>query len=71
MIFYNSYLSIIYNVYINVKMCANVKVCKYIFKYVYKNNNRINLRIQRENNVDDNNINLDLINEIQKYRDAR
>ena len=36
---YNSYLSIKYNFYINVKICANVKTYKYIFKYVYKNNN--------------------------------
>ena len=36
--FYNLYLSIKYNAYINIKICVNVKVCKYIFKYVYKNN---------------------------------
>ena len=36
--FYNSYLLIKYNVYINVKIYINVKACKYIFKYVYKNN---------------------------------
>ena len=39
MIFYNSYLLIKYDIYINVKIYVNVKVCKYIFKYVYKNNN--------------------------------
>ena len=37
--FYNFYLSIKYNIYINVKICVNIKTCKYIFKYVYKNNN--------------------------------
>ena len=52
-------------------MCANVKVCKYIFKYVHKNNNRINNRIQCEDDVNENNINLNLINEIQKYQNAR
>ena len=30
MVFYNFDFSVKYNVYINVKICANVKVCKYI-----------------------------------------
>ena len=37
--FYNSYLLIKYNVYINIKIYVNIKICKYIFEYVYKNNN--------------------------------
>ena len=61
MTFYNLYFSIKYDIYINVKTCTNIKAYKYIFKYVYKNNNRVNLRIQRENNVDKNNINSNLI----------
>ena len=36
--FYNSYLSIKNNIYINVKVYVNVKTCDNIFKYVYKNN---------------------------------
>ena len=68
--FYNLYFSIKYDVYINVKICANVEICKYIFKYVYKSNNRVNFRIKREKDekID---IKSNFINEIQEYRDAR
>ena len=45
-------------------MCANIKVYKYIFKYIYKSSNRASLRIQRENNIDKNSVDLDLVNEI-------
>ena len=58
--FYNSYLLIKYNVYINVKIYVNVKIYKYIFKYVYKNNDQINFRMKRINKNDV----IDLINEI-------
>ena len=58
--FYNLYLSIKYNAHINVKICVNVKTYKYIFKYVYKNNNQINFRIKR---INENDI-INLINEI-------
>ena len=51
MIFYNSYLLIKYNAYINIKIYVNVKIYKYIFKYIYKNNDRANLRIKRKNNI--------------------
>ena len=50
--FYNLYLSIKYNTHINVKICINIKICKYIFKYIYKNNDQINLRIKRINEND-------------------
>ena len=65
--FYNFYLSIKYNAYINVKICVNVKACKYIFKYVYKSNDQVNFRIKQ---ISENDI-IKEINEIQKYRDAR
>ena len=61
---YNSYLSIKYNAYINIEIYANVKACKYIFKYVYKESDWVSLRIVRENDIDDNSIDLDLVNEI-------
>ena len=60
---YNIYFSIKNDVYINVKICANVKTCKYIFKYVYKNNNRVSFRIKRERDIK-NDIKLNLVNEI-------
>ena len=46
MIFYNLYLLINYNAHINVKIYVNIKIYKYIFKYVYKNNDQINFRIK-------------------------
>ena len=67
--FYNFYFSIKYDVHINVEICANVKICKYIFKYVYKSNDRVNLSIKCERNVK-NDMKLNLVNEIQEYRDA-
>ena len=38
-IFYNSYLLIKYNAYINIEIYINIKICKYIFKYIYKDSN--------------------------------
>ena len=46
--FYNSYLLIKYNVYINVKIYINVKV----YKYIYNNNNWINFQMKRINEND-------------------
>ena len=51
---YNLYLSIKYNAHINIEIYANVKTCKYIFKYVYKNSDRVSLRIERENKLNKN-----------------
>ena len=48
---YNFYLSIKYNAYINVKIYANVKTCKYIFKYVYKNSDRVSYQIVFESDI--------------------
>ena len=45
--FYNLYLLIKYNAYINVKIYINIETYKYNFKYVYKNNNRANFYIIR------------------------
>ena len=69
---YNPYLSVKYDAHINVEICANVKACKYIFKYVHKGSDRVSLRIIRENdNRGQNVIDLNSVNEIQEYRDAR
>ncbi len=38
---YSPYLSIRYNTYINIKVTLNINIFKYLYKYVYKDPNRI------------------------------
>ena len=62
---YSPYLSAKYDAHINVKICVNVKACKYIFKYVHKGSDRVSLRIIRENdNRGQNAAGLDSVNEV-------
>jgi len=42
---YSLYLTIKYRAYINVKVCASIKSVKYIYKYIYKGNDRTTLRL--------------------------
>jgi len=37
---YNPYLLLRFRCHINVEVCATIKACKYIFKYVYKGHDR-------------------------------
>ena len=53
MIFYNLFLSTKYDAYINIKIYTNVKVYKYIFKYVYKNSDRASFYIVFKSNIND------------------
>ena len=68
---YNPYLSAKYDAHINVEICANVKACKYIFKYVHKGSDRASLRIERENGANGEPAGQDQVDEVQEYRDAR
>ena len=63
---YNPYLSAKYDAHINVEVCASVKACKYIFKYVHKGADRASLRIQQADGQED-----EQIDEVAEYRDAR
>ena len=65
---YSLYLLAKYDAHINVEICANVKACKYIFKYVHKGGDKASLRIEQENGND---VIADPVDEIQEYRDAR
>lgn len=47
---YNSYFTCKYDVYINVELCNSIDVVKYIYKYVYKEDNKITLRMQDNKN---------------------
>ncbi len=63
---HNAYLLTKYNAHINVEVCNNIRVVKYLFKYVYKGHDRATVEISRHN---DNAIegNVVEIDEIKKY----
>ncbi|KAF7150782.1 hypothetical protein RHSIM_Rhsim02G0030300 [Rhododendron simsii] len=55
---YNAYLSKLFNCHINVEVCAGMRCVKYIYKYIYKGNDRATMV-------------LGPIDEIKEYLDAR
>ena len=61
---YNPYLLTRYNCHINVKVCSSIKAVKYLYKHIYKGNDRIAVYIV-------NNSNHILVDEIQQFQDAR
>ncbi len=67
---HNVYLSTKYDVHINVEVCNNIRVVKYLFKYVYKGHDRATIEILRQS---DNAIEGNVVeaNEIQKYLNCR
>jgi hypothetical protein len=67
---YNVYLSTKYDAHINVKVCNNIRVVKYLFKYVYKGHDRATVEIshQSDNATERNVVEA---NEIKKYLDCR
>ncbi|KAF1899753.1 hypothetical protein Lal_00019884 [Lupinus albus] len=50
-----------YDCHINVEVCSSIKSIKYLYKYVYKESDRLTIEVHREVNID----------EIQQYVDAR
>ena len=48
---YSLYLSVKYYTYINIKVCASVQSVKYIYKYIYKGNDRTTLRLTNGDKV--------------------
>jgi len=67
---HNVYLSTKYDVHINVEVCNNIRVVKYLFKYVYKGHDRAIVEIshQSDNATEGNVVDTD---EIKKYLDYR
>ncbi len=65
---HNVYLSTKYDVHINIEVCNNICVIKYLFKYVYKGHDRAIVEISRQK---DNATERNVIeaNEIKKYLD--
>jgi hypothetical protein len=67
---HNVYLSTKYDVHINVEVCNNIRVVKYMFKYVYKGHDRaiVEISCQSDNAIEGNVVETD---EIKKYLDYR
>ncbi len=63
------YLSTKYNAHINVEVCNNIRVIKYLFKYVYKGHDCATVEISRQsdNATKGNVVEVD---EIKKYLDC-
>jgi hypothetical protein len=40
---YNPYLSKCYNIYINIEIYSTVRIFKYLYKYIYKDDDRITI----------------------------
>ena len=56
---YNPYLTQKYNCHINVEICSSIKSVKYLYKYIYKGQDRVLISIMDQND------------EIKKYINAR
>ncbi|CAA2967846.1 Hypothetical predicted protein [Olea europaea subsp. europaea] len=53
---YNPYLSAKFDCHINVEVCSSIKTVKNLYKYVYKEHNRINFSVdanEREKEIDE------------------
>nr|XP_016498695.1 PREDICTED: uncharacterized protein LOC107817404 isoform X1 [Nicotiana tabacum]XP_016498696.1 PREDICTED: uncharacterized protein LOC107817404 isoform X1 [Nicotiana tabacum]XP_016498698.1 PREDICTED: uncharacterized protein LOC107817404 isoform X1 [Nicotiana tabacum]XP_016498699.1 PREDICTED: uncharacterized protein LOC107817404 isoform X1 [Nicotiana tabacum]XP_016498700.1 PREDICTED: uncharacterized protein LOC107817404 isoform X1 [Nicotiana tabacum]XP_016498701.1 PREDICTED: uncharacterized pro len=61
---YNPYLLSKFNCHINVEVCSDIKVVKYIYKYIFKGHDKIAFFVH----ADDPNIEID---EIKQYQSAR
>ncbi len=70
MVLHNVYLLTKYNAHINVEVCNNIHVIKYLFKYIYKGHDRATVEIshQSDNATEGNVVETD---EIKKYLDCR
>jgi hypothetical protein len=67
---HNIYLSTKYDAHINVEVCNNIRVVKYLFKYIYKGHDRVTIEIscQSDNAIEGNMVEVD---EIKKYFNCR
>ncbi|KAF7826480.1 uncharacterized protein G2W53_017644 [Senna tora] len=58
---YNPLLLLKYNCQINVEICSSMKSVKYLYKYIHKGPDRVNMMVCPESNID----------EVKQYIDAR
>ena len=47
---YNPYFSLKYNCHINVEICSSIKSVKYLYKYVYKDSDRVIVSVENNSN---------------------
>ncbi|KAF7812712.1 uncharacterized protein G2W53_033688 [Senna tora] len=50
---YNPWLLLKYNCHINVEICSSVKSVKYLYKYIHKGPDRVNMMLCPESNIDE------------------
>lgn len=67
---YNAWLCKKYNAHINVEFCASVRAVKYLFKYVYKGHDRLQVQLQPALGADGVAVPVP-VNEIDKFTDGR
>jgi len=68
-VLHNVYLLTKYDAHINIEVCNNIRVVKYLFKYVYKGHDRVTVEISRQsNNATEGNV--VEVDEIKKYLDC-
>ena len=69
---YNAKLLLKYDCHINVEVCSTIRAVKYLYKYVYKGNDRTMIKISGTKNTTlKTNDSSKAINEIQEYVDCR
>ncbi|XP_027166339.1 uncharacterized protein LOC113766336 [Coffea eugenioides] len=61
---YTPYLLALIDCHLNVEICSNVKLVKYLYKYVYKGHDRVSFHIHSEDALED-------IDEIHIFQSAR
>jgi hypothetical protein len=67
---HNVYFSTKYDVHINVEVCNNIRVIKYLFKYIYKGHEHVIVeRLRQNDNATE--WNVVEVDEIKKYLDYR
>ena len=82
MIFYNSYLLLKYETHINVEICTSIKLVTYLYKYVFKRSNHVDVSIEMTSIVNESmrrvnyerahrNDIIEFVDEIKIYHDVK
>ena len=82
MILYNSYLLLKYEAHVNVEICTSIKLVTYLYKYVFKKSNHVNVSIKMTSIVNESihrvnhesthrNDIVEFVDEIKIYHDAK
>lgn len=64
---YNAFLSLKYQSHLNVEICTSITSVKYLYKYVYKGQDRVMYKVNPTNNV----VEDEKLDEVSRYADAR